>query len=247
MLQHVVRGTAERVGRLLRSQAQLFDLHARRAALRLTPDGVHDLRVLLRRIRAAVWIVARLGAAGDVRGLRRSLRRLGRALGERRLLDVAADDATAYGLDTAPLAQERERTGRAILKQLRPDRRAKLVARLRAAAAVMPAGDGLPAALAARARRLESALARAHRSARDMHLLRIELKKARYILEALDRDAAFIKPLQDAIGRAHDLDVMQQLVGRHPRAEQDRRRADRRSRARMKRVVARAAAELERP
>jgi len=248
----------DRIARLLRRRAEAFDRLARRAHRRLEPTVVHDLRVLLRRIRAAVWVARRIAAVP--RGLRGELRRLGRALGERRLLDVAVADAAAFGLDADPVRVRREEAGRAVAKLLRPGRRAAVAALLRAASeAAAQAGrdeplprhsggsgraGGLGEGLAGRAARLEEALRRAPAGKREMHALRIEAKKARYVLEAIGRDGEILHPLQQRIGRAHDLEVLQKLLGPDEAAAREERRASTAARRMMRKAVARAVQEL---
>jgi CHAD domain-containing protein len=237
---------AERVEQLLRRQAARFDRLARRVHRRMSTPDVHDLRVLVRRIRGSAWIVRQIAPAPAVQVLRRTLRRVGRALGERRLTDVAIADATAYGLGAAPLEARREAAGAAVVAHLGTARRAAVLALMREAGDVLARRPRrrLADALARRASRLEKACRRAPEGKRRMHELRIEAKKARYVLEALGRPSEVVKPLQLRLGRAHDLEVLQELLGASRRAARDERRARALARRIMRRVVARAAEEL---
>jgi len=78
-----------------------------------------------------------------------------------------------------------------------------------------------------------------------MHELRIEAKKARYVLDAVGRMGGFLKPLQDRLGRAHDLEVLQARLGRSARAARDEKRERAAARRIMRGLVARARRELE--
>ncbi len=241
-----VDAARSRVVRVLRRQGDRFTRLARRAHRDMTPCVVHDLRVLLRRIRAAVWIARRLAPITKFRDLRRKLRLMGRALGARRMLDVLLVDARTYGLDAKALDGRREEAARVVRKLLRAARRAEIEGLLRdARETVDRAKDNVLAdALADRARRLEGALERAPAGKQEMHALRVEAKKSRYVLELLGRPSEFVKPLQERLGRAHDLEVLQQHFGGNEKANraEDRERAA--GQRMMKRVVARAVREL---
>jgi CHAD domain-containing protein len=238
--QRSVEAICARAARALRLRARTFDRLARQVGPRPTPEGVHRLRVLVRRMRACLWLARRVGPPDKLRDLRRALRKLGRALGARRMLDVAAADALAYGLDPSALEHRRQSAGEKVTR---------LRAMLRSAAAGLarPAADRLAEGLASRARRLHDALVRAPRGPHEMHVLRIEAKKVRYILEVLGRDSDFIKPLQERLGRHHDMDVLQDLLGHHEKADREGRVAGRAGRRLMRQVVARAMKQLEKP
>lgn len=236
----------DRLARLLRRQAQRFDRLGRRTYRQLDATGVHDLRVLVRRIRAAVWVAGQLTSRASLRALRRSLRRLGRALGGRRMLDVMSEDAARYGLDGSALGGRLAEAGQGVSKLLRPARRAALVAMMRAAEGLLDRATGgrLAEGLAQKVRRLGAACERAPEGKREMHALRIELKKARYVLESLGRRSEFIKPLQTRLGRSHDLEVLQETLGQSEKAARDERRERAAARRMMKRIVATAVREL---
>lgn len=199
------------VAGLLRTYAQEFARLSRQVRRKVEDDPVHDLRVLTRRIRSAIWVARRLAPAYEFGGLRRSLRRLGSVLGRRRLLDVAAEDAARYGLDGARLDSRRAREGAALAQELGSVQRASIVAALKAAASLVgrASDDRLAGALEGRAQRLDGALQRSDRGKTELHALRIEAKQVRYLLEALGRKGEFLRELQRRIGRAHDLEILQ--------------------------------------
>jgi CHAD domain-containing protein len=210
------------VTRDLRKDAAAFRRSADRMAVKMTADGIHDLRVLVRRIRAKVWIARQLSRG--LGRLRDELRDLGHALGERRLLDVAAIDAKSFGIDATPLGTRIAEAGDVVVRRL--ETRDRLAHRIADAAARVSASgeDRLAKAIQSRAKRLKKAASRAGRGPAELHRLRIEAKKVRYLLDALGLDGSFIKPLQDRIGRAHDLEVLRGLLGPNARAETVERR-----------------------
>lgn len=230
----------------LRAHAALFDRLARRVRQKLLDEPVHDLRVLTRRLRADLWIARHLSSTGPLDEVRRLLRRLGRRLGERRVLDVAMADAAAYGLDGAPLAERHALAGAAVARRLKPETRNEAVDLLRRVARAVDRDDDdrLADGIARRAEKLREALAAAPRGKAELHELRIEAKKARYVLEALGRDSDFLKELQRRLGRAHDLEMLQTLLGPDEAAGRDEERERAAARRIMSRVVRRALKEL---
>lgn len=239
--------SSARLAALLRRQAAAFDRLARQAAARLTDDRVHRLRVLTRRLRSAVSVARRFADHPALDELRRRLRRVGRALGRRRSLDVARADHAALDGGAVP---ERLETGRAqaaeaVVRQLRPGRRARIASAAREAAAAVGRRGAPGRALARWLGRRTERLDRAWRAATSedkeaQHRLRIEAKKVRYVLEVL-RDtgsAPFaeadrrLRSLQRALGRAHDYEVLLGLVDDGAPLRDAARRAEERHRRR---------------
>jgi CHAD domain-containing protein len=205
-------------------------------AIKGSDVGVHQARVATRRLREAVPVLAsglkqsKAGKAG------RKLRRLTRALGGVRELDVtlhlldelaSSDELSRPALQDVRLhvMAERDDKREAMLTRLADVNVEKLKRRL-ASVAVAVGGDRsgawrqvLGARLMKRARRLAAAVEQAgHLYAPDqLHQVRIAAKKLRYALEmAADsgvRAAAphvrALKRVQEALGRLHDLQVLQ--------------------------------------
>lgn len=187
------------------------------------PDAIHHARVATRRLREVLPLVE---SGGRGRKLRRGVRRLTRALGPVRELDVALETLDA-------LAGEVPRPAVARLRQvLRLERRRLYGAMSREVARVDP--DTLrrrAVAAARRSRRVDTAARTARRAGRlrsaienagsiylpdRLHEVRIAVKKLRYALE-LVRDVSGaratarlgrLKAAQDLLGRMHDLEVL---------------------------------------
>ena len=230
---HSLHRAARRLAGRLRRDAGRYDHAAREARRHLTRKRVHDLRILTRRMRAAAGLAGGLEDAGTFRRLRRLLRRTGRILGRRRTLDVAIRDYAELAGSRVPRSlRELHRESRAaVLGQLRRDRRMPIVREARNGAGRLEQaspGDARPVRrlLERRARRLIRAFEDTGRS-RDqeaLHLLRIEAKKTRYLLEILRRLGLHAAPeaerklrrLQRLLGRARDFDILLTLVRTHP-------------------------------
>lgn len=197
--------------------------------------SVHQARVASRRLREALPV---LGATADEHALDQAgkrVRRITRALGPVRELDVtlsllgeldakAAAPARAISRVRAAVIDERDKRRRAMLAELKPSRLEKLRKRLVQVAAPQSRRDSRTALeeaarqAATRARRLRAAIDRAGGIylADRLHRVRIEAKKLRYALE-IQRELTHsrstarlnrLKHQQDLLGRIHDLEVL---------------------------------------
>jgi CHAD domain-containing protein len=210
------------------------------AAIRGDDQGVHQARVATRRLREAVPVLT-AGVKGAKTGkARNKIRRLTRALGTVRELDVtlhildelvrrpgiprnALEDVRAH------VVVERDRRRALMLERLDAVNSAKLGRRLRAIGIALSDCDAetwremLAARLLKRERRFGAAVKDAgHIYAPDrLHRVRIAAKKLRYTLElAADSGTVQATPLvralkrvQNTLGRLHDLQVLQHHVG----------------------------------
>ncbi|MEO7276211.1 MAG: CHAD domain-containing protein [Vicinamibacterales bacterium] len=201
--------------------------------------GVHHARVASRRLRELVPVLAEDVKGNKPRKAERKIRRLTRALGAVRELDVTLtvlDELAAR--DTLP--RNALEDVRAHVVAEREERRAKMLKRLetvdvqkldRRLASVAEALDGTHSedwrkALGGRLAKRGKALIAAMRDAGPMynperlHQVRIETKKLRYGLEiAAESGTQSAAPLvrqlrkaQDTLGRLHDLQVLEEHV-----------------------------------
>lgn len=198
--------------------------------------SVHQARVASRRLREALPV---LGASADAAALNRvdrRVRRITRALGPVRELDVAllllaelegrgSASATAIGRVREAVVAERQKRRRDMLDEITPSRLDKLRKRLVDVAAPADAASAPVSALAEaseqsgkRAHRLRAAIERAGGLylADRLHRVRIAAKKLRYALE-IQRELTHsrsrlhlsrLKTQQDLLGRMHDLEIL---------------------------------------
>jgi CHAD domain-containing protein len=218
-----------------------------RALLRYLPGAmagddkaVHQSRVASRRLREAVPVLAH-GLHGARAGkARRKIRRVTRALGIVRELDVTIQmldqlgerpgtPRPALGDVRAHVLEERERRRAVMLERLKEVDAAKLTRRLHTVRnALMQPGRGngwrqlLGSRIAKRAKRLSRAIQDAGQiyAPEPLHRVRIATKKLRYALELAGESRAAhtialvrtLKRGQDLLGRLHDLQVLQHHV-----------------------------------
>ena len=197
--------------------------------------SVHQARVATRRIREALPLIAR-GRSG--KSLVKSVRRLTRALGPVRELDVALLNLdqmrTSGDVPEAAIArlrqlvtEERQRVGAEMLRRIQQYNLPKLQKKAVEAARRGPATRGprdsgrAVAAMARAARRADGLRAAIDNAAGiylpdRLHQVRIAVKKLRYALE-IARDLSgsratarirTLKRVQELLGRMHDLEML---------------------------------------
>jgi CHAD domain-containing protein len=224
--------------RLLKQRARALREHLPKAVAG-DDRGLHQARVATRRLREALPVLAAGPGRGQAAKARRNVRRLTRALGTVRELDVALAmlDELARAEHLPRLAVEEvrahvlaERDGRREQMRRRLDRvnTDKLDRRLTAVAERL-AGSGddawrtvLSARLLRRATRLSEAIEQAGQlyAPEHLHVVRLATKKLRYALElAAEAGAAgaaprvgLLKRAQELLGGLNDLHVLQQHV-----------------------------------
>lgn len=198
-------------------------------------EGIHHARVASRRLREAVPVMAAGLAGVGPHKLERRLRRVTRALGPVRELDVLLADVTALSErwpQTRPACTALQQRLRAKRDRLLIDARSRLssqrLRRLGEHTALLidrlRAGederwtDALAAHLTRQAEGLVAAVeaAGALYAVEALHAVRIACKQLRYALELADETGAAtvsrplgrLKGMQDILGRLHDLDVL---------------------------------------
>ncbi len=201
----------------LKRQAQMFDYQARRVYRDTSIKNVHELRVTIRRIRAALWLVEHSSRHHTFKKLRVSLRKLGQALGECRELDVAIQDAGQYHLKVGKIKAERKTARRKLLVPINPKNIKKILEQLESAVRKVqkyPELDLTPGIIRLRSN-LSPWMSKNNLSDQELHTLRILAKKNRYILEAFKTPTQPLRKLQGFLGRGHDLTVLQDYLGKN--------------------------------
>ena len=237
-------------------------LRAMPAAQAGDETSVHQARVASRRLREALPV---LGASADAEALDRAdkrVRRITRALGPVRELDVtlslldeleAKDRAPKRAIARlrAAVTEERQKRRRQMLEEIKPARLEKLRKRLVQVAAperrTYATADAIGEAAGQaeyRARKLRAAIDRAGGIylADRLHRVRIEAKKLRYALE-IQRELTHsrstarlnrLKHQQDLLGRVHDLEV---LIDRTREVQASLPAANRRAMSELNRLI----------
>jgi CHAD domain-containing protein len=217
--------------RFLRNQTLVFKRLAKKTRRKQAKDDVHLLRITVRRLRATLWILqhsaltAKPGRPLRLRSLNRKLKVAGKALGAVRELDIAVRDAERYQIDSASLRKKRKRC-RQKLAQVLNTKYTNTIARKLEKVIENAASKGyinLEPALQKLRDRIVPWRRKKIRNAFDFHRLRIMAKKTRYAREAIGKPVNHLTDLQDILGKAHDITVLMEYVGRRPQLVRDRK------------------------
>jgi CHAD domain-containing protein len=237
-------------------------LQAMPAAQAGDETSVHQARVASRRLREALPVLGARADEDKLDRVQRRVRRITRALGPVRELDVTLSLlAELEGKGAAPVRaiarvrkaviDERQKRRREMLDEITPSRLDKLTRRLVRVAAPAPRTHVPRNALteaamqsAQRARNLKAAIDRAGGIylADRLHRVRVEAKKLRYALEiqrelAKSRSTAGLNRLkteQDLLGRMHDLEI---LIDKARAAQSKLNPRDRRGMSELNRLI----------
>jgi len=223
---------------LLHSRARALKRHLP-TAVAGDADGVHQARVASRRLREVVPVLATGLKSGKADKAGRKIRRLTRALGKVRELDVTMHllDGLARSEDVPRVAveevrahviAERDRRREVMLRRLERVNANKLDRRLTSVADALQESDderwrhALGVRLVKRAKRLLAAIDDAGQvyAAEGLHQVRISGKKLRYVLEiaadsglkSAEAPLRTIKSAQELLGQIHDLQILQSHV-----------------------------------
>lgn len=212
----------EHVTKYLETQAEAIARLAPQVNRRLSVKPVHHLRVAIRRARAALWVLRNSSNSVHFKKLNHDLRKLGKVLGEVRELDVAIQDANDYGIDSIKLTSRRKTKQTKLQKLINRNQRHNLAMQFFSLKnAALTLSPNLSEARDNLRLQLNRQLERHIHGKTKLHRLRITMKKTRYALEALGRPVEPIKRLQTILGDAHDLEILQTLVGKNPKIKAD--------------------------
>jgi CHAD domain-containing protein len=204
-------------------QRHLFEKQVKGTNQNPTRKNVHELRVTVRRIRAALWLIEQGSPRLSFGKLPSSLRKLGQILGEQRELDVAIQDATHYHLKTKKLKSQRCLKKQMLFAKIDSKHRKKTLRDLEKAVRKLQSHPklNLTVGLARLRERLIPWVRKARINDGDLHELRITAKKARYVLEAIGKPVQPLRNLQGPLGRGHDLVVLQDISGENMKVQSD--------------------------
>lgn len=244
-MRNLVRSqTAKRLKKL---QAELEGVSRKRGASSGDADGIHDLRVSIRRLSQGLRVFQPWFQTANVPRVRRRLRKLMKRCAAVRNYDVALDVLHAAGWNErglfAKLKTERGRARDELAGTLRNWRRRNRLRRWRGKLrAQQPAtaarnSEGASRSKAENARRLLPRMieelfragnraARAGASHETMHQFRLKTKRMRYTLELFEPVYGaktehlmdWLKGLQEKLGAINDCAVTLQMIRRNGRA-----------------------------
>lgn len=195
-----------------------FEKQVRRTRREISPKNVHQLRVTVRRIRAVLWLAEHGTPSLSFGKLKVKLRQLGQALGSLREIDVAIRDAEKHDLPTNRLKKKRKSARRDLKRQMTAKPSLKMMARLDEALGKIKKRRefNISHGVSLLQKRILPWTHRVLRTGDDFHRLRIITKKTRYALEAIGKPSRPLRDLQEILGKGHDLEVLQNYLGKEP-------------------------------
>ena len=184
-------------------QIRAAEKHYTRALKKDSVKDIYQLRVAIRRLRMILQLLKTNKAKTLKASELKSVNRIWKALGKLRDLDVALENAHAFGLDTTMLKRERKKAYPKILSKLKTGKLDVIIKSLEKLSKKITDEDLKPKSLA---RKLLKDLDRKYSSITDLHELRIVLKKTRYLLESLEVPITQFKIYQTVLGELNDLE-----------------------------------------
>ena len=182
---------------------------------RPTEKNIHELRITLRKIRSALWVLKSVKSITRLSPLAAELKKLGHLLGYQREMNVALRDARRYHLKTKKLRADIQKNERKIQEHL-SSRKCQKIEKLMSE--VLQQMQNHQSALShikfksKLERKIKPWIRLNDLDPKQFHELRKTVKKARYVLEAIGRPEWGLRDLQKVLGRGHDLLVLQKLV-----------------------------------
>lgn len=209
----------------LKKNSDVITRLAPEAFRHLKGEFVHKLRVAIRRTRTSLWLLRYSSSDIRIKELDSKLRALAKALGKVRELDVAILDAKQYDVDSAQLKAHLKTAQKKLRKLLKKKKRDRLKQQLSIAANAtrqkMPIS--LKKARSKLSVKLNKQLSLNLKKKKSFHQIRIVLKKSRYALEAMEKPVDHMKQLQDILGKAHDLELLQKLTSQDDKIKKEQR------------------------
>lgn len=180
---------------------KLFEVLLDNAAKNPSTKNIHDIRITMRRLSVVLNS--------------RNLKKLAKVLGKKRDLDVAIKNARLYGLSTRKLEKARKKAkknSKQELKNFNP----KSLKRTPQKNILMDYKK-----MMRKLTRELFGLKTIDMTKKQIHHLRINLKQARYGLEAIGHSQIHLQKMQDLLGGIHDLENLQKLKGKNARIKKD--------------------------
>ncbi|HWU44825.1 MAG TPA: CHAD domain-containing protein [Bdellovibrio sp.] len=168
---------------------------------------VHELRILTRKFRAALWI-AEKNRVKPPRKIKKQLRSMGRRLGQCRQIDVLIGDAETYHFSTRRLQKQKQKVQKKLVHHLEKEKLKSLQKELLRICAKVKLSSSSSYLKRSIAHPLQKWPQNFPSDKAKLHALRIEAKKIIYRLSLLEVKPAPLKKLQKHLGRVHDLEVL---------------------------------------
>lgn len=208
--------------RQLKKNIEEFSVLATKVADDPNSKNVHQLRILSRKLRAALWIFGKGSKIQQPPRLKKNLKALGKILGTNRELDVLLKDMETYKIKDKKSEKKKDKEFQKLAKFLEKSFRLELEKDLRI---FLTKTHGMSLIKKDLLIQIRKGIGKWPKEIPDdkkaLHEIRIETKKMIYRMEILSVKAPLLKSLQKSLGRTHDLERLQKKVGSHRKVDHD--------------------------
>lgn len=208
--------------RQLKKNIEAFSVLAAKVADNPNSKDVHQLRILSRKLRAALWIYSKGSKIQPPSRLKKNLQSLGKTLGTNRELDVLLKDMEAYKIKDQKSEKKKDKEFQKLPKFLAKSFRSELESDLKI---FLTKTQGVSLVKKDLLKQIRKGIGKWPKKIptdkKALHEIRIETKKMIYRMEILSMKAPLLKSLQKSLGRTHDLERLQKKVGTHKKVDHD--------------------------
>ncbi len=207
-------------------QVDVFSKHLRVQSRRLSFEGVHALRISIRRLQSLISLLETKSTRKALKNPKLSLNKLENFSGDRRQWDVALRGARKYHFSEAALLKDVRLAGGRLHKILRSSEIQKIPIELNFFIKNHNAMEELVQWKIYQKMRskLKDLLHQRNFSKRELHKLRISAKKIRYRFESLGLPTVKLKALQDQLGKCHDLTILSEYYNCPKQVKKDEKK-----------------------
>ena len=187
----------------------------------LPVKAVHDLRVVTRRLRSAIWILKQGSKINVDPRLKQELQRWTRVLGKRRQIDTLLRNSSQFHLQVAALKKKQQIANQELVCTLTPKSREQIITHLKSICHALKSGKKIhqKPVLQKAYERFFPLVDNWSLNNRALHQVRVSSKKMRYILEFFDLPAKPLQHLQSYLGKVHDLQVLKATLIEKPHSK----------------------------
>ena len=212
------------LSKYLDTQVQAISSGSKKVRHLTSGEPVHELRLATRQVRAVFWVLKHSTEHVRFKKLDLRLRELGEALGKVREIDVAIADANHFKIKSSKLIPIRMEAVKKLRKLIKRHQRQSLNKLLSLANKSVRSMSSIQVTEAREKlnKSLNHQLTQDIHGTAKLHKLRIAVKKARYAIDAMsgsfsptNRSNHPMKELQDVLGHAHDLELLQGFTGKN--------------------------------
>lgn len=203
-----------------KTEAQTFKDLSQKTKKKPAKGRVHKLRVSIRKMRTVL--------KDD-----KDLKKLGKALGKVRDLDVAIQNSKIYHVDPTELKVERKACRKKLQKKLE---KRKAISKALKKPKIKPSPQ---------VELIENLKTWSHPlKDEELHPFRKTIKEVRYILEANGRQTEYLRRLQVELGKFHDLAVLESYYKKNINIKKDKKVTARKAKKLIPAAITRALKEL---